>query len=387
MAMNFPSSPTDGQEFVVNKVIYTWSSATGTWQAGKTGTARPFNFIVNPAMLISQQNGNTAGVTGTGAGPYGYYIADNWISAGPIATDGAISVARVAVTTPKDGPYRFRYTVTTADTALITSQGGCFQQRFEGQRIAPFCWGTSSSITKQLVLRFGWKSPAGTYSVAIRNHVPDKTYLTKFTITAGQANTDTEQILVIPGQPDFNVPWEYDKSYAMQLSWTIGMGPDSTSATAGWQDGSYLALTGQTNGFATVNNTFELFDVGLYLDPDLTGLPPPWESPPESQAMLDGQRYWCKSPALRGISQPATQLSRAGLTYPVVMAANPTITEVGAINAYDVAITSAITALPQTYPNPFYCEINGTTTGLTAGRAGLMVGTLAANHLASSARI
>ena len=40
-----------------------------------------------------------------------------------------------------------------------------------------------------------------------------------------------------------------------------------------------------TNGMAGAGNVFELFDVGLYLDPDNTGLPPKWQMPDEAEEL------------------------------------------------------------------------------------------------------
>jgi hypothetical protein len=78
MAINFPASPTDGQTFVVGNAIYTYSTATGTWSAAPLGTALPFNLLINPGMLVSQQNGRTAcSIVGNGAAA-AYYVADQW---------------------------------------------------------------------------------------------------------------------------------------------------------------------------------------------------------------------------------------------------------------------------------------------------------------------
>ena len=62
MAINFPSSPTEGQSFTSGKVIYTYASATGTWQPTPLGTALPYNYVVNPSFEVSQQNGDMSGL-------------------------------------------------------------------------------------------------------------------------------------------------------------------------------------------------------------------------------------------------------------------------------------------------------------------------------------
>jgi hypothetical protein len=74
--VDFPSSPTDGQVFVVNTqppAIYVWNAARGAWLRPR-GTANPQNKFVNPTMQVSQENANTAGTTNT------YFAADQWQS-------------------------------------------------------------------------------------------------------------------------------------------------------------------------------------------------------------------------------------------------------------------------------------------------------------------
>ena len=44
----------------------------------------------------------------------------------------------------------------------------------------------------------------------------------------------------------------------------------------------------------TTGNVFELFDVGLYLDPHNTGIAPPWQMPDEAEELRACQRYYCK---------------------------------------------------------------------------------------------
>jgi hypothetical protein len=43
------------------------------------------------------------------------------------------------------------------------------------------------------------------------------------------------------------------------------------------------------------NNAFYIFDVGLYLDPNNTGVAPPWQMPDEAEELRACQRYWEKA--------------------------------------------------------------------------------------------
>jgi hypothetical protein len=43
MALNFPDSPVDNQEYTVNNTVYTYDSAKGTWTATKEITVTDIN--------------------------------------------------------------------------------------------------------------------------------------------------------------------------------------------------------------------------------------------------------------------------------------------------------------------------------------------------------
>ena len=81
MAIDFPLSPTEGQ--VHNQspgVSFVYRS--GAWAAAPMKTALPRNYFINGGMTVSQQNGTTVliqgsgGIAGTSAS---YYPADQWV--------------------------------------------------------------------------------------------------------------------------------------------------------------------------------------------------------------------------------------------------------------------------------------------------------------------
>jgi hypothetical protein len=284
MGFNFPNSPTEGAVYTAaSGQQYTFSS--GVWL--QTGfaitpllTAQSYNRVINGAMQHSQENGNTA------SGPAGalYYAADQFAG---FETTAQILWQRVQVTTPNGSKDRFRSTVAVAKTSLAAGDQFVVLTKLEGVRIADFQWGTAQA--KQVILRFGWKSPAGTYTVTITTAAAS--WLGTFTIIAGQANTDTVQTLIIPGATIGT--WSTDTAVGFQLSWTIACGTTATSSTLGWQAAtSIFAHSSQTNGVATNGNTFELFDVGLYLDPDATGKAPAWVTPDYGAELHACLRYF-----------------------------------------------------------------------------------------------
>ena len=295
---DFPSSPSEGQIYnAPGGPSYIYNAPT--WKvnnASAVADARR-NRIVNGAMQISQENGNTAGTTAA------YYIADQFYH--HFASTGTFTAQRVQSVTPNGSKDRIRLTVTVADAALAAGDYLMIQQPIEGVRIADFRWGSASA--RQVILRFGWKSSAGTYSIRLLSGTTTLyTYIANFTISAGQANTDTEQTFVIPGGVAGG--WPTDTSGGMLLTWVLATGTTNQGA-AGWQAGNFLGTASNTNGMATGSAVFELFDVGLYLDAANTGVPPRWETPDEAQELAACMRYFQRHLAViaSGISNAAAQ--------------------------------------------------------------------------------
>ena len=252
--------------------------------ASPARTAESRNRVINGAMQISQEWGNTAG------GPTGamsFYAADQW--QGNNVTTGTCTFQRVQVVTPKGSKDRLRLTVNTADTSLGAGEYQQITQTIEGLRVADFQYGTASA--KQMVLRFGFKALAGTYSISICNSPANRSYIANFTIAVGQANADTEQVIIIPG--DTTGTWATDTGAGLSVRVVIAAG-STYQGTAGWNAGNFLGTAANTNGLATAGNVFELYDVGLYLDPNNTGKAPEWTLPDYAQELAACQRYWAR---------------------------------------------------------------------------------------------
>ena len=111
---------------------------------------------------------------------------------------GAVTSELAAVDTPNGNPYRQRLRVTTAKGSLAAGDYLVLWQYVEGMRAFQLRFGTAQA--KQSVLSFGCKAPAGTYTVVMQSaDAPTiRSYLQNFTISAGQANTDTQQTLSSP---------------------------------------------------------------------------------------------------------------------------------------------------------------------------------------------
>jgi len=122
------------------------------------------------------------------------------------------------------------------------------------------------------------------------NGALNRSYPTNFTISAGQANVDTEQVIVIPG--DIGGSWDTSTATGVGLRFNFGAGTPYSGTGSVWQAGNILSVTGSTNGVATAGAVYELFDVGLYLDPNATGVPPPWQMPDEAEELRACMRYY-----------------------------------------------------------------------------------------------
>jgi len=277
-------------------------------------TADEENCIVNPSMWVSQEVAGAA-VTANGA-----YPVDQWQIG--LVTTGAISAQRVVtpVGASSPSPFRLRLTVTTADASIAAGEYCVISQAIEGVRIAKLKYGTA--VARQAVLRFGFKGPAGTYSIRLINGATNRSYVAQFTITAGQANIDTAQSIVIPG--DVTGTWTADNTLGLTLAFVLTSG-STFVGVQGWQAGNILAGPGQSNGLGVVNNVFEIWDVGLHADGDFTGVAPPYVVPDYDDALRDCQRYWqAAQPTQRFWATAANQVAGSSFPFPVSMRTTPT---------------------------------------------------------------
>jgi hypothetical protein len=264
-----------------------WVQINFTPSSGLTAEAR--NRIVNGAMQISQENGETS-ITTTG------YIADQWRTqiAGIVYSAGK---------TP--GFHQIRGVVTTGK-ALAAGDYFSIVHPIEGIRIFDFGYGAAGALPS--VLRFEtYCNVAGTYGISIRNgNAPDRTFVMPFTVPT--PNVWTPITIPIPG--DTTGTWANDNSYAMSISFTFACGTTYSAPSNGWQAGNFLAPPGISNGALTSGNTFYLRNVGLHLDPLATGIAPPWQMPDEAQELNACQRYF-----MTGMSSSFSGSTTSGSIY------------------------------------------------------------------------
>ncbi|WP_439357763.1 hypothetical protein [Bradyrhizobium sp. DASA03007] len=281
------------------------------------------NYIINGAMMLSQENGTTVGTAN------GYFPVDQFYAA--FSNSGTISMAQVASATPAGSPNRLRVTVTAADASVASGDFLNITQPVEGLRIADLKSG--SATPKTVVLQFGVKAPAGTYCVAFRNGAPNRSYVGEYTISAGEANTDVVKTINLT--LDNTGTWAIDNTAGVYLSWSLMAGSTYQTPAGVWTAGNFLASANQFNFMGTNGNVFELFDVGLYEGTTA----PAFQVPDPVIELLLCQRYFCSDFAINtppadniqtqkffGSAVNSAGLASQKLKFPVTMRAAPTMT-------------------------------------------------------------
>jgi hypothetical protein len=275
MAFDFPASPSIGSTYNIAGITYVWDGLAWNVQTGPSvKTAQTRNRIFNPAMQINQE---TAAAVTTGG-----YPVDQFVLSTSIATV-------TAVKQPASGPdalSSLATTITTGKPSLAAADYWVVAQPFEGAMVADFLWGTAKA--KPVLARFwGYSNQAGTYALYLRNGAGNRYFLAPFTLPASAYK---EIIIPIPG--DITGTWPTDNTQGMIIGCGLAAGTTYGAGVAGWQSTAQFQIAGNTNLAQTANNAFYLANVGLYLDPDNTGVPPPFEMPDFGDELRRCQRYW-----------------------------------------------------------------------------------------------
>jgi hypothetical protein len=192
-------------------------------------------------------------------------------------------------------------TVTTADAAIAAGKFSGIFTNIEGLRAADLLFGAGSA--KTVTLQFGVKAPAGTYCVAIRNAAPNRTYVTEYTVAAGEANTDVIKSVTIPG--DVTGTWAADNTIGLSICFCLMAGSTYQTPAGIWTAGNFLGSSNQFNFMGTNGNVFELFDVGLYQG----SAPPAFQVPDYASELALCLRYW-----ETGICRTVGSTASAGLS-------------------------------------------------------------------------
>lgn len=298
-----------------------WVQAAGSATGQVRNTARSRNRVNNPTAQVSQENGSTGGAAS------GFYPADQWVC----YTSGITSMATrssLSTPTPEGTTSCVVLTATVAKASLAAADYLQVVLPVEGLDVADLQWGTANA--KPAVLRFcAVCDTVGTYPISLANAAGNRTWLGSFTITT--ASVPQVFSFAIPG--DITGTWLKDTGVGVLIRFAPAFGSNYVGV-AGWQAGGPIGMAGMTNLAAVANKGHIITDVGLYADPDSTGLPPPFVAPPYVDDVLRCKRYYFKS--LGGITcyprNGSDGLRFAAVDFVAPMRASPSMQATGLLN-------------------------------------------------------
>jgi hypothetical protein len=198
------------------------SKAFGLAQLGNAyadGALSNRNKIINGAMTIDQRNAGAA-VTG-GDFPVDRFSVFN-------LTDGAFS-AQQDTSAPANFVNSFKYTTTTADGTLTTTQTTGVVQHIEGYNVADFGFGKADAQT--VTLSFWVRSSlTGTFGGVLRNGAADRSY--PFSYSVSSADTWEYKTVTVAG--DTSGTWLTTNGRGISVIFGLGAGPDRSGTAGAW---------------------------------------------------------------------------------------------------------------------------------------------------------
>lgn len=237
------------------------------------------NRIINGDMRIDQRN-NGGSVSRDGSA-YTFQI-DRFYSGG-LNGSGVFSVQRIS-----DAPVGFRnsirFTVTTADSSLSSSEEYGFQQNIEGHNVYDFGWGTSAGVTA--TLSFWVKSSlTGTFGIGIRNaNIWNRGYVAQYTINA--ANTWEYKTIVI--SPETTGSWGTGTDACINVAFDLGAGSGFNGTVNTWNTNGFTRASGNVSLINTNGATWQVTGVQL----EVGSVATPFDRRPYALELTLCQRYF-----------------------------------------------------------------------------------------------
>jgi hypothetical protein len=230
------------------------------------------NRIINGDMRIAQRG--TGAVTADGF-PVDRFIVVN-------STDGAFS-AQQDSSAPAGFTNSLKFTTTTVDSSLASTQSIYVQQRIEGNNVADLGFGTANA--KTITVSFWVRSSlTGNFGGAIINNAFNRSYPFSYTISAA----DTWEYKTITISGDTTGTWLTDAGRGLILNFSLGAGTDRVGTAGSWVGANNQGVTGQTQVIGTLNATWYITGVQLEVGTSAT----PFERRLYNQELANCQRYF-----------------------------------------------------------------------------------------------
>jgi len=236
------------------------------------------NLIINGAMQVAQR--------GTSSTSLGYQTVDRF----NVHKNGSFDQLNFTQTQVTDAPAGFsnsyKFTTTTAETAVDSDESIAIRTAFEGQDLQQLGYGTGSA--KKLTLSFYVKS-SQTGTFAIYFYSADTVRIITRTYTISSANTWEQKSVTIDGDASGSI--DNDANESLQISWAIAAGSNFTSSNStSWS--AYSTPTAyfghaQNAVLTTTNATWQITGVQLELGEQAT----PFEHRSFGDELLRCQRY------------------------------------------------------------------------------------------------
>jgi hypothetical protein len=340
------------------------SGTTGITLAGQFDSASSMGFknrIINGAMVIDQRNAGTSVTLASG----GTYTVDRW--QGYEDTDGAMT-AQQDSSAPTGFINSLKFTTTTADASLASTQFALIQQKIEGFNISDLGWGTASAAT--VALSFWVRSSlTGTFGGSLRNSAQTRSY--PFTYTISVANTWEQKTVTIAG--DTTGTWLTTNGIGIQVAFGLGVGSTYSGTAGAWAATQYFSATGATSVIGTLNATFYITGVQLEKGSTATS----FDYRPYGTELSLCERYYWKSTvgtynAIGAGSVTGSSQVSIYIKYPTTMRAAPTVSYSGTVYVYGIS-NQTVTAISSSYAGSFSGRFDFTPTAtMTVGGGAIL---------------
>jgi hypothetical protein len=207
------------------------------------------NRIINGDMRIDQRNAGAA-VTASGSYPVDRFVIVN-------TTDGAFS-AQQDSSAPAGFVNSLKFTTTTADASLASTQICALSHRIEGTYIADMSFGTANA--KTITVSFWVRSSlTGTFGGAIINDGFNRSYPFSYTISSA----DTWEYKTVTLVGDTTGTWLNTTGRGMVVNFSLAAGADRVGTAGSWVGANNQGVSGQVQVIGTLNATWYITGVQL----------------------------------------------------------------------------------------------------------------------------